>query len=61
MKLKLVIPPDFQGRASFGLLFCSLIIWLLTILITVANCIFQVGKRKLSYHSYGKRETRLHH
>jgi len=33
-------PANFQGGASLGVLFYSLIIWLLTTLVTVVICIF---------------------
>jgi len=39
-------PVNFQGGASLGALFYSLIIWLLTTLVTVVNCIFSSCKKK---------------
>ncbi len=39
-------PVNFQGGASLSVLFYSLIIWLLTTLVTVVNCIFSSWKKK---------------
>lgn len=39
-------PANFQGGASLGVLFYSLIIWLLTSIVTVVNCIFSSWKKK---------------
>lgn len=39
-------PANFQGGASLGVLFYSLIIWLLTTLLTVVNCIFSSWKKE---------------
>lgn len=43
-------PVNFQGGASLGVLFYSLIIWLLTALVTVVNCIFSnwIKKHKVT-------------
>lgn len=39
-------PANFQGEASLVVLFYSLIIWLLTTLVRVVNCIFSSWKKK---------------
>ncbi|PUV24087.1 hypothetical protein DCO56_12000 [Sphingobacterium athyrii] len=39
-------PVNFQGGASLGVLFYSLIIWLFTALVTAVNCIFSSWKKK---------------
>ena len=39
-------PANFQGGASLGVLFYSLIIWLLTTVVTVVNCIFSSWQKK---------------
>ncbi len=41
-----VDPTNFQGGASLGVLFYSLIICFLTTLVTVVNCVFSNWKKK---------------